>query len=240
VGSVTAGDRAVMSVGDVLGRLRRACLALPEVEERLSHGEPAWFVRGKRMFVSFADRHHDDRVACWCAAPAGAQEALVANYPERFFRPPYVGHRGWLGVYLDVPIDWDEVEELVVDAYQVVAPKRLAQRVRGPSSRDVRPGGAPAERVAAQEGIAVSTSDTPRPYTKHHKDGTVWARGQTIDGVPTGYWEWFRADGTRLRSGHFRDGIQVGEWTTYDRSGSVYKVTDMKTGKRGAQKTTVE
>ena len=116
---------------DVLPRLRGLCLALPEVEERLSHGEPAWFVRGKRLFVTFADRHHDDRVACWCAAPPGAQEALVAHHPERFFRPPYVGHRGWLGVYLDVPVDWDEVDELVRDAYVVVAPKRLAEALAG-------------------------------------------------------------------------------------------------------------
>ena len=116
---------------DVLPRLRDMCLALPEVEERLSHGEPAWFVRGKRLFVTFADRHHDERVACWCAAPPGAQEALVAHHPARFFRPPYVGHRGWLGVYLDVPVDWDEVAELVRDAYLVVAPKRLSRALVG-------------------------------------------------------------------------------------------------------------
>ena len=112
---------------DVLARLRGLCIGLPEVEERLSHGEPAWFVRGKRLFVTFADRHHDDRIACWCAAPPGAQEALTANHPERFFRPPYVGHRGWLGVYLDVPVDWEEIEELVRDAYVTVAPKPLAR-----------------------------------------------------------------------------------------------------------------
>ena len=67
-----------------------------------------------------------------------------------------------------------------------------------------------------------------RKYVKHHKDGTVWARGQTIDGVPTGYWEWFRKDGVRMRSGHFEHGEQVGEWTTYDRSGAVFKVTTIK------------
>lgn len=116
---------------DVLTRLRGICLTLPEVEERLSHGEPAWFAGGKRLFVTFADRHHDERVACWCAAPPGAQEALVAHHPERFFRPPYVGHRGWLGVFLDVPVDWDEVAELVRDAYLLVAPKRLAAALAG-------------------------------------------------------------------------------------------------------------
>jgi hypothetical protein len=110
---------------DPLDNLRRVCLALPETTERLSHGEPAWFVRGKKTFVTYADHHHDDRLAFWCAAPEGAQEALVDAYPERFFRPPYVGHRGWLGVYLDVAVDWDEVAVMVEDAYRVVAPRNL-------------------------------------------------------------------------------------------------------------------
>jgi hypothetical protein len=111
---------------DPLETLRRLCLALPEVTERLSHGEPTWFVQGKKTFVMFANHHHDDRLAFWCAAPDGAQETLVANDPERYFRPPYVGHRGWLGVYLDVPADWDQIADLVGDAYRAVAPKRLA------------------------------------------------------------------------------------------------------------------
>jgi len=99
------------------------CLALPEAQEKLSHGEPTWFVR--KVFVMYANQHHDDRVAFWCAAPPGAQEALVASDPGRYFRPPYVGHRGWLGVYLDVPVDWAEISEIVVDAYRMIAPKRL-------------------------------------------------------------------------------------------------------------------
>jgi hypothetical protein len=110
---------------DPLTALRRLCLDLPEATERLSHGEPTWFVGGKRTFVMFADHHHDDRLAFWCAAPPGAQQALVASDPGRFFVPPYVGHRGWLGVRLDVPVDWDEIAELLADAYRMVAPKRL-------------------------------------------------------------------------------------------------------------------
>ena len=66
------------------------------------------------------------------------------------------------------------------------------------------------------------------PYIHRHKDGSLWARGQTIDGVMTGYWEWFRKDGTRMRSGYFDRGDQVGEWTSYDKTGAVYKVTVMK------------
>lgn len=110
--------------------LRRLCLALPEVTERLSHGEPTWFVRGKKTFVMLSDHHHDDRFGFWCAAPPDAQETLVAADPRRFFRPPYVGHRGWLGVYLDVPkVDWDQIGELVVEAYRTVAPATLVARL---------------------------------------------------------------------------------------------------------------
>jgi hypothetical protein len=110
---------------DPLETLRRLCLALPEATERLSHGEPTWFVRGRTTFVTYADHHHDDRLAFWCAAAPGVQEALVAANPGQFFVPPYVGGRGWLGVRLDVPLDWAEIAELVTDAYRCVAPKRL-------------------------------------------------------------------------------------------------------------------
>ncbi|GID09591.1 MmcQ/YjbR family DNA-binding protein [Actinocatenispora rupis] len=116
-------------MSDPLPRLRALCLALPETTERPSHGEPCWFVRDKRLFVMYADHHHDDRLGFWCAAPSGAQEALVAAEPDRFFRPPYVGHRGWLGVWLDVPQDWAELTEIVTDAYRVVAPKTLVARL---------------------------------------------------------------------------------------------------------------
>ncbi len=114
---------------DPLPRLRELCLALPEVSEKLSHGEPTWFVR--KVFVTYADRHHDDRLAFWCAAPPGVQEEMIAQEPGRFFRPPYVGHRGWLGVYLDVPLDWAEIAEIVAQAYRTVAPGKLVARLDG-------------------------------------------------------------------------------------------------------------
>jgi len=116
-----------------IAKLRQLCLALPEVTERPSHGEPTWFVRDAKSFVTTADHHHDDRVAFWCAAPDGVQEALVVAEPGRFFRPPYVGHRGWLGVWLDVPQDWDEIAALVADAYRCVAPTRLAALLDSPA-----------------------------------------------------------------------------------------------------------
>lgn len=112
---------AARRTANPLPRLRRLCLSFPEVQERPSHGEPTWFHRGKKVFVQYADRHHDDRVAFWCAAPPGAQEEMVRAAPDRFFRPPYVGARGWLGVYLDVPLDWDTVAAIIEDAYGVVA-----------------------------------------------------------------------------------------------------------------------
>lgn len=115
-----------------LARVRAACLALPEVTERLSHGAPTFFVRGKKTFVMFLDDHHGDgRLALWCAAPPGAQRAAVAEEPERFFVPPYVGHRGWLGVRLDRDPDWDEVAAIAADAYRQVAPKALVTRLGG-------------------------------------------------------------------------------------------------------------
>ncbi len=115
---------------DPLARLRRICLALPETTERLSHGEPTFFVRGKKVFVSYADRHHDDRLGFWCHAPQGAQQAVVQSDPQRYFVPPYVGGRGWIGVYLDVDgVDWDEITELVEDAYRMVAPRALLARL---------------------------------------------------------------------------------------------------------------
>lgn len=113
-----------------LGEVRRRCLALPAATERLSHGTPTFFVRDRRVFAQlWSDHHGDGRLALWCAAPPGAQEALVAEEPERFFRPPYVGHRGWLGVDLAVAPDWDEVGAIVREAYRVVAPATLARLV---------------------------------------------------------------------------------------------------------------
>jgi hypothetical protein len=115
---------------DALQRLRRICLALPEVTERLSHGSPAFFVREKKTLVTMLDDHHGDgRLAIWCPAPDGMQATLVDTEPHRFFRPPYVGHLGWLGVRLDVDVDWDEIARIIADAYRLVAPKALVRQL---------------------------------------------------------------------------------------------------------------
>jgi hypothetical protein len=112
---------------DLAGQVRTICLALPEVTERLSHGAPTWFIGGKKAFVTlWAHGHHeDDFPHLWCAGLPGAQQELTAAEPGRFFRPPYVGGRGWVGVRLDRSLDWAEVAELCRDAYRAIAPARL-------------------------------------------------------------------------------------------------------------------
>jgi hypothetical protein len=118
---------------DPLETLRRLCLALPERQNgSATASRPGSCVTSKKVFVTYADHHHDDRLGFWCAAPPGAQQALVDADPGRYFVPPYVGHRGWLGVYLDVPSDWDEIAELVADAYRELAPGRLVAELDAP------------------------------------------------------------------------------------------------------------
>lgn len=112
---------------DLVEEIRAICMALPEVSERPSHSAPTWFVQGKKTFVQLWDHgHHDNQFPhLWCAAPPGVQAELVEAEPNRFFRPPYVGGRGWLGVRLDIDVDWDEIERICSDAYRTVAPARL-------------------------------------------------------------------------------------------------------------------
>ena len=114
-----------------LERIRELCLALPETSERLSHGAPTFFIREKRAFLMVLTNHHGDgRFAIWCAAPAGMQQLLVDADPDKFFVPPYVGHRGWLGVRLDREFDWDELAGIAEDAFAEVAPTKLVEAAR--------------------------------------------------------------------------------------------------------------
>jgi len=102
-------------------------MALPQVTERVSHGAQAWFVGDKKTFANYARRKHNDGgVGIVFAAADGVQSSLVASDPERFYVPPYVGHRGWVGVRVDIePVQWERVEDLVEDAYRCVAPQKL-------------------------------------------------------------------------------------------------------------------
>jgi hypothetical protein len=116
----------------ILARLRRICLALPEAREKLSHGEPTWFAGKGKIFAMLDDHHHGAaHLSVWLPQPLGAQEALVAADPDRFFRPPYFGPSGWVGVVLDTAPDWGMVERLVRDAYVWVATPRLRKRAIG-------------------------------------------------------------------------------------------------------------
>jgi hypothetical protein len=102
-----------------LARVRELCLALPETEERLSHGSPAFFVRGKRTFAMYLDDHHGDgRLALWCAAPDGLQRGLVEAAPEHYFVPR-----------LDRDLSWEEIAGAIEDAYVEVAPRALVARI---------------------------------------------------------------------------------------------------------------
>lgn len=124
-----------------LARVRTACLALPETSERMSHGGPAFFIRtsgssgvprsrpptaaNTACFVMFLDDHHDDgHLAIWSAAPDGVQAEMTETEPDRFFRPPYVGHRGWLGVELAAVGD-EELSAICREAFRAVAPPRV-------------------------------------------------------------------------------------------------------------------
>ncbi len=113
----------------VEARVRAICLALPEVTERPSHGAPAFFVK-KQFVMVWPNGHHDHGFAhLWAAAPPGDQAALIRQDRDRFFRPPYVGSRGWIGMRLDGAVDWRQVAEVCEDAYRTVAPARLVAAI---------------------------------------------------------------------------------------------------------------
>ena len=110
-----------------IDRVRRLCLALPDTSEKLSHGEPTFFVHGK-VFVMFANNHHGDgHIAVWLPAPIGVQAGLIESDPEVFFRPPYVGVKGWVGIELSRVSD-AELEDHIQLAWELIAPKRPLMR----------------------------------------------------------------------------------------------------------------
>jgi hypothetical protein len=118
-----------------LERLRAICLALPEATEKIAWGEPTWRVRGK-LFAQLDDHHHGaEHLAVWLAAPLGEQEAMIFTDPERFFRPPYVGPRGWVGVRIDRRPNWTHIATLVERAYRQVAPPRLFESFGAPPAQ---------------------------------------------------------------------------------------------------------
>jgi hypothetical protein len=120
-------------------RVRRICMQLPEANERISHGEPTWFAGKGKVFAMIDGHHHDSpHLSVWLPQPLGAQEALIDADAERFFRPPYVGVSGWVGVVLDTRPDWGVVEGLVRESYLHVATARLQKALLG-QSRSAKP-----------------------------------------------------------------------------------------------------
>src|SRR3954465_4139428 len=115
-----------MATRDLM-RLRKLCLALPEAHEVEAWGTPTFRIRNKlfAMYAATGTHHSNERPAVWLKAGAGNQSLMVRAAPERFFRPPYVGPSGWVGVYLDKVADWTELAELLKDAHALVAPKTL-------------------------------------------------------------------------------------------------------------------
>ena len=109
-----------------LERLREICLSLPEATEKEAWGDPTWRVRD-RIFAMQKGNFEGGRPSVWFKAPEGAQAVLVGSDPDTFFVPPYVGHKGWVGVHLDSrELDWDELADLIADSYRLIAPKRLS------------------------------------------------------------------------------------------------------------------
>ena len=118
----------------IIERLRRICLALPETTEKEAWSEPTWRVKGK-MFAQLDDHHHGaPHCSVWLPMPMGVQETLIEADPERFFRPAYVGHKGWVAMVLDGKPDWETVAELVREAYRLIAPPRLAALADAPAA----------------------------------------------------------------------------------------------------------
>lgn len=112
-----------------LGKLRKIIAAWPETDERLSHGSPT-FWGGKKTFANFTENHHGDgRASIWCKATFETQADLVESDPETFFVPPYVGVSGWVGIRVDVDVDWGIVASLLEQGYRTVAPKRALKKL---------------------------------------------------------------------------------------------------------------
>ena len=107
-------------------RVRKICLAFPEANERVSHGEPTWFAGRGKVFAMLDNHHHGSpHLSVWLPMPRGVQDALIGADAARFFKPPYVGAKGWVGVVLDTRPDWKRVEQLVREAYAFVASAKL-------------------------------------------------------------------------------------------------------------------
>jgi len=153
-----AHPRMYDDANPLIGRLRTVCLALPEAFEKEAWGECTFRVAGGSMFAMTDNNHHNSgHVAVWVKAPPMVQEILVNSAPERFFVPPYVGPKGWVGMRLDQKVDWDELADIVRDGYLMSAPKRLRARMESTDEET-----APRPHGATERGAASRSRPTPK------------------------------------------------------------------------------
>jgi predicted DNA-binding protein (MmcQ/YjbR family) len=116
------------TAASALEHVREICLALPGTTEKISHGEPAYFLKSGQ-YLYFLDNHHGDgRLAVWLAAPPGMQESLIESDPQHFFRPPYVGVRGWVGINLNTGLEWSAIAALIAEGHRFIEAKRKKAR----------------------------------------------------------------------------------------------------------------
>jgi hypothetical protein len=137
-------------------RLREICLALPECVEKEAWGECTFRVGGKMFAMTDNDHHESGHIAVWVKAPPMVQEILVSSDPKRFFKPPYVGHKGWVGVRLNVKVVWDELAAIVRDGYLMTAPKRLLE------STAAEPSASRAPKAAAKRSAKTNAASRKR------------------------------------------------------------------------------
>ena len=131
------GPAPKLDDGVQLGRVRRICLAMPGVVEKVSHGEPTFFTPD-RVFAMFADNHHHDgHVAVWIPAAPGVQAELIEEAPDTYFRPPYVGVSGWVGVEV-ARVDDEQLGALVREAFGLMQAKFRASKRPSSAARKLR------------------------------------------------------------------------------------------------------
>lgn len=149
-----------------LERLRSLCLALPDAGEKIAWGDPTWRVKD-RIFAMQKGNYEGGRPSLWLKGAAGAQQVLVGARPSVFFVPPYVGHKGWVGIYLDgASVEWDVVADLIVESWRLIAGPRLAARLPdAPPMKPMKPV-KPAKRAAAKRSSGTRTAKKKTPSRK--------------------------------------------------------------------------
>jgi hypothetical protein len=142
-------------VKSALDRVREICLALPCTTEKIAWGEPTW--RAGKIFAMMSTYHHGDaHISVLVPAEEGVQESLVAAEPKHFYRPPYVGPSGWVGVRLDTGLDWNVVASLIKNAYRIIAPPKFVRQLEESARRRFK-----ATLTDGHKGLAVEVPFDP-------------------------------------------------------------------------------